>query len=1050
MCLGIRTSRATALLPNSCVALGQQQSIRLQQGDELKKQLKGGETHAYQVALLAGQFLSLIVDQQGIDVAVTLFTPEGKKVTAVDSLNSEYGPEPLVAIAETSGVYGIIVAAGNKESPPGEYDIRFAELRTPAPGDAEHVAAERNIERAFELQSTAEGNDWDAAITKLQEALQYYESAGAQDFYRRGLVLFTIGYLQAQKSRVQESIAAYLAALPLFQMVGDRIMEARTRNNLGGEYHDLGEPLKALQYHREALSLLPAGTAPKLQTSVVNNMGVLYEEMGDWTAALRAYERAASAFGELRNWREQAIAWRNVAYVYRGMDEPEQAMRYLDQARNLVQSKSLNDPTLQAEILTSRAIVLLSQGQESEALESAEQALKLRGIAGDARREGDTLSVLGSVYRSLQQPQKAQQTFQLALGKQQEADYRVGAFRTLLHMGDLDLSQQKSSQAQAELQQALNLAVALGCRECKVEAEFNLARVQQELGNFAQSLQQAKDTIENLEKLRAGIGTSALRASFLGGHEQAYELYIDLSLSHPGQPDSGDSSAQAFQISERSRSRSLLETLSGVRINLGQNDDQLAQKQQAVQNELAANAGQLLGLWQKNETRGSLRQPDVEGRIQELEAEYNTIEAEKAGKNRAYAALTQPKYLTARQVQEELLDEQTVFLEYYLGDQKSYLWAISRNAISVHVLPPRAQIETASRRFYELLKKHKSDQSITPELIAAASELSNLVLGPVTEELQNRRLVIAADGALQYIPFAALNQPGVNGKYQPLVLAHEIVAVPSASAMAAQREFLTHRTPAERSLAILADPVFSVQDPRLSHEPRLSQDPSVSSQPAIQSGNVSSNSATRLLEHIQAGSSPVSISRLPFTAIEAEKILAIAPARTSMKAVGFTASRSLALSSELGQYRYLHFATHGYMDAKHPELSALVLSLFDKNGKIEDGFLRLQDIYNLRLHADLVVLSACETGLGREIRGEGLIGLTRGFLYAGAARVLVSLWDVSDQGTSELMPRFYEVMLKKGKPPAAALREAQIAMFKSRKWQAPYYWAPFTLQGEWK
>jgi CHAT domain-containing protein len=247
-----------------------------------------------------------------------------------------------------------------------------------------------------------------------------------------------------------------------------------------------------------------------------------------------------------------------------------------------------------------------------------------------------------------------------------------------------------------------------------------------------------------------------------------------------------------------------------------------------------------------------------------------------------------------------------------------------------------------------------------------------------------------------------------------------------------------------------------VRDPRLSHPPRLSQDPRLSedqrlsSQPAIQSGNVAFNSATRLLEHTQAGSSPVSISRLPFTAIEAEKILAIAPARTSMKAVGFAATRSLSMSSELGQYRYLHFATHGYMDARHPELSALVLSLFDKDGKIEDGFLRLQDIYNLRLHADLVVLSACETGLGREIRGEGLIGLTRGFLYAGAARVLVSLWDVSDQGTSELMPRFYEAMLQKGRPPAAALREAQIAMFKSRKWQAPYYWAPFTLQGEWK
>jgi CHAT domain-containing protein len=206
----------------------------------------------------------------------------------------------------------------------------------------------------------------------------------------------------------------------------------------------------------------------------------------------------------------------------------------------------------------------------------------------------------------------------------------------------------------------------------------------------------------------------------------------------------------------------------------------------------------------------------------------------------------------------------------------------------------------------------------------------------------------------------------------------------------------------------------------------------------------------RLLEHVQPGASPGAIPRLPFTAIEADKIFAMAPTATSKKAVGFDAVRNLALSPELGQYRYLHFATHGYMDTRHPELSALVLSLVDKDGNGKDGFLRLQDIYNLHLRADLVVLSACETGLGREIRGEGLIGLTRGFMYAGAARVLVSLWNVSDQGTSELMTHFYKNVLERHMTPAAALRRAQIAMLASRQWQDPYYWAPFTLQGEWK
>lgn len=1044
MWLSISASGAI-VFPISAGALTQnEQGIRLEQGIELERPLKGGERHEYQIALLAGQFLSLVVEQAGIDVAVTLFAPNGSKITTVDSMNEDYGPELVLAIAETFGLYRVVVASGNKDSLPGSYKIRTVELRTPAPGDAEHIAAERSIERARELKSTGNTDDWDAAIAKLQQALQYYETAGAQDSYRHGLVLFSIGYLQAQKTRARESIAAYLAALPLFQLAGDGIMEARTRNNLGGEYHDLGEPSKALRYHQEALSALPSGKALKLQAAALNNLGILHEEMGDWIAALDAYEKAASGFATSGDWREQAIGWNNLATVYRELNEPEQALRYLDQAHQVMLLKSVRDPTLEADILTSRAEELSHQGRSAEAVESCEQALKLRRVAGDLRREGDTLFSMGFVYGSLGQPEAQQQFLQQALAKQQQAGYQFGAFRTLLYMGKLDLSWHKSGQALEELRQASNIAVALGCEECKVQAEFGLAQAQRELGNLSGSLQQTKDTIENLENLRAGIGPSALRASFLGGHEQLYELYIDLSLRNSGQPNSENDSAQAFQISERARARSLLDILSGVRNSLGQEDDQFARKEQAVQRELAANAGQLLRLWQDGKARGGVTAADVEGRIQQLEAQYNLIEAEKAGRNKSYAALTQPKYLTARQVQEELLDDQTTFLEYYLGEEKSYLWTITQNAISAHVLPPRAQIETASRRLYQLLKKNTPDESVKRELIEAASELSNLVLKPVAEELQNRRLVVVADGALQYIPFAALNRPGITGTYQPLMLAHEIVNIPSASAMAAQRQFLAHRAPAERSLAILADPVFSVQDPRLSQNPRLS------SRPTIQPGNVSFNSAMRLLEHAQAGSSPVSISRLSFTAIEAEKILAIAPARTSMMAVGFAASRNLAVSPELEQYRYLHFATHGYADARHPELSALVLSLLDKNGNMEDGFLRLQDIYNLRLHADLVVLSACETGLGREIRGEGLIGLTRGFMYAGAARVLVSLWDVSDQGTSELMPRFYEAMLQKERPPAAALREAQMAMFKSRKWQSPYYWAPFTLQGEWK
>jgi CHAT domain-containing protein len=189
---------------------------------------------------------------------------------------------------------------------------------------------------------------------------------------------------------------------------------------------------------------------------------------------------------------------------------------------------------------------------------------------------------------------------------------------------------------------------------------------------------------------------------------------------------------------------------------------------------------------------------------------------------------------------------------------------------------------------------------------------------------------------------------------------------------------------------------------------------------------------------------------LRFSRTEAEQIARLASSGGVLKALDFDASRETALRSELGQYRIVHFATHSVLNNEHPELSGVVLSLVDRYGRPRDGFLRLYDIYNLDLRADLVVLSACQTALGEEIRGEGLIGLTRGFLYAGAPRVVATLWKIDDRTTAEVMQRFYEQMLGRGRRPPDALRAAQIELWKMRGWDAPYYWAAFTLEGEWR
>src|SRR5205085_3080196 len=239
-----------------------------------------------------------------------------------------------------------------------------------------------------------------------------------------------------------------------------------------------------------------------------------------------------------------------------------------------------------------------------------------------------------------------------------------------------------------------------------------------------------------------------------------------------------------------------------------------------------------------------------------------------------------------------------------------------------------------------------------------------------------------------------------------------------------------------KAVAVIADPVFSIGDTRLKAHARAAE--------------VSEPSVTSIIEHLSGGANgQISIPRLPFTRQEAERILAVAPGGLNLKALDFRANRSIATSDELSKYRYVHFATHGYLDTSRAGLSAIVLSLIDEQGKPQDGFLRTHDIYNLKLPAELVVLSACETGLGKDVKGEGLEGLMRAFMYAGARRVIVSLWNVNDKATAELMQRLYAEMLRRGKTPAAALRAAQIEMLRSAQWQSPYYWAAFVMQGEW-
>jgi CHAT domain-containing protein len=587
-------------------------------------------------------------------------------------------------------------------------------------------------------------------------------------------------------------------------------------------------------------------------------------------------------------------------------------------------------------------------------------------------------------------------------------------------------------------------------------------RRKQRLNEATQLYEQALNALET-QSVRLG-GDPEAHSSFRAKYSGAYTNYIDLLLVQ-------GKTEQAFKVLERARARTLLEMLTQAGIDIHKGiDASLLEQEHTLQRSLSSKSALHTELLNGVHTAEQVASLDKQ--LQELLDQYLDTETQIRTHSPAYAALTQPQPLSANEVQQQLLDTKTLLVEYSLGEERSYVFAVTPDSLDAYELPKRSAIEDAARHVYELLitrkltvkgeeatERHARLASAEKEYSQTVAELSRMVLGPVTAKLQGKRLLIVSDGALEYIPFSVLPVPSsANSPHSvPLVAEHEIVNLPSASVLAVLRKEEVNRTQPSKAVAVLADPVFAAGDDRLLPANRAGQAVHDSvNKTASSSENTDSDLLPDGPSDLDRSARDVGVSgdrmflRLPFTRREAQAIQAIAQPGDVTEHLDFDASKTTALGPQLKDYRIVHFATHGLLNNDHPELSGLVFSLVDRQGKPQDGFLRMLDIYNMELNADLVVLSACQTALGKQIGEEGLTGLTRGFMYAGAPRVVASLWKVDDEATAALMKKFYEGMLREHQTPAHALRAAQQWMRTQKQWQSPYYWAGFILQGEWK
>jgi CHAT domain-containing protein/tetratricopeptide (TPR) repeat protein len=859
--------------------------------------------------------------------------------------------------------------------------------------------------------------------------------------------LAALGYLELWHGDVSESEKYYREALSIAKRAApDSTYVSSPLTRLGNIASDRGDLNAAQNFFNQSVEIekkLAANTGIVNPANLVG-LGSIAWKRGDLTTA-DEYFRQALAITEKAapgNVQVGAILV-SLGLVDRYRGDSAGAEAYYQRALVIFQKVSPKGDVV-SQTMNSLGEVYRDQGDWAKAEDCFQQALKIdEAIALEGLETASDFNALGNLANDRRQYAEAEKYHRRALAIQEKldpdsmpvAESLGGLGEVFSARGDWDSAEQYQGRALLIWQRIAPMSAGTA-RTFAALAGIATAKQQPEAAG--QFYQQAIDTLEN-QTARLG-GAEEIRAAFRAKHENYYQDYIDLLLQQK-KPE------QAFQVLERSRARTLLEVLAAGRVDVNRGaDPALLQQEVSLRQSVTAKSNQRIRLLSAPHSEVEIKGLDAE--IAQLYSQQQEVQSQLRAKSPDYAALTQPKLLTAGEVQQQLLDADTLLLEYSLGPESSNLFALGADSLRAYKLPGRETVESAARLAYRVLSNNSPQAKA--DYGKAATELSRMILGPASAELGNKRLLIVADGALAYIPFGALPAPGADSRHPvPLVVDHEIVNLPSASVLAVLRQQQNGRTLAAKSVAVFADPVFTREDPRVELQARATPARAVigsDRSSAVASTDALVRSAGDLGLTDQHG---LHLTRLLYSSLEAEKILAVVPARQRWRAVGFQASRSAVVSRELAQYRIVHFATHGLLDSRHPELSGLVFSLVDRRGRPESGFLGLEDIYNLKLSADLVVLSACETGLGKEIAGEGLLGLSRGFMHAGASRVVASLWRVSDQATALLMERFYRAM-NQGMRPAAALRAAQVQMSRQGPWHDPYYWAAFQIQGEWR
>jgi tetratricopeptide (TPR) repeat protein len=1052
--------------------------VRFDAGSVFTEQLAGKEVHSFTITARAGQFIRVTVEQQGIDVEVTLVSRNGDAVVTVNNANGTRGIEVVSFLASHDENFHINIKSTEPAPRPAHYRLSFAEQRDSVELDVKRINGDRLVSAGESLRGQ---EAYKEALAKYQEAYQYYLEAG--DKPGAALAVLDMGKANYFLLDMERAIGNYKTAMDLFAADNVRLDRGVSLLYIGMAKLFLGLNSEALTDYGAALEIFNNEDDQRYYSFALNEIGRAYYLQGDANKALEYYNRALPIRQELNDRKGESFTLVSIGRVYSNVFGSDTLARDYYQ-RALTLQRDIGNRRLIAQTLGDIGRLSYKIGDYTTALSNYTDALRA-AKDGDPSVGAEILMYIGLVYSAWGRHREAiDRYYSEALRLQQDRD-PIGFARTRQHVGRSYAALGEDDKALEHFNGALKVWQEVLHRTAEAETRYQIALIENKRGRLVEACDQIKMALPAIENLRTGIVNRALRANYFGSVQNYYELYIDSLMRLSRQTGDKKYEAIALDISERKRARALLDVLVESDVDLRRHapDPELLKKESLIQQELSVQS--------LRQITGEHLTIEQARKIELLIAALHEVDAEIRIKNPRYAALTRTSPPSLAQIQTDLLGRDQMLLEYSLGDERSYLWTVTPTSMKSYILPGRSEIERAVTRLMGFLtarnvsndgatesaEKLRLEKADAGYLTAAASLAQVLGLDRATTESSVSRLLIVADGELQYLPFAALLVPakGVH-RYEskhvrpqfdypdnllPLLVSYEIEEPQSMSVAAELKRERVGSLPASgKTIAVVADPVFSRYDERCCVRRRTSAATSKNATVPLllKQRSVSPQERNKGRTMDQATDTMNwrgHVERLAFTGREAAEIFKLVSPEEQLQATGFEANLGLLTSgSGLSSYRIVHFATHGWLSPDYPELSGILLSLVDEQGRPQNGILQMHQIFGLRLSAELIVLSACETAIGKKIKGEGLNGMSSGFMYAGAKRVIASLWKVNDGSTSELMNYFYGGLnLRQGvnfshTRPAAALRAAQLKMMEKPLWRHPYYWAAFIIQGD--